>query len=152
MANNTIALKGEYTRKEAEASEAVTPGELVEFGGSNDIQKHSTAGGNARAAFALENDLVGEGIDDDYDSGDRLQYGVFRQGAEVYALLATGAASAVSVSKGSPVESAGDGTVQNWATAAEATPVEVDNLVGYALESVDNSAGGSEARIKIEVA
>lgn len=157
MPNNTIALKGDYIRKEGETDEAVTPGHLVEFGGGNDIQKHSTAGGNARKAFALENDLVGDGIDDDYASGETVQYGVMERGAEVNALLGTGTAASVSISKGQAVESAGDGTVQAWDTAGQATdpsatPVEVDQLVGYAIEAVDNSAGGSEVRIQIEVA
>lgn len=152
MPNNTIALKGEFERKEGEASEAITPGELVEFGGSNDIQRHSTAGDNARKAFALENDLIGDDISTDYDSGDTVQYGVFNQGAEVNALLPTGTASAVSISKGQALESAGDGTLQAYGTATESTPVNVDKLVGYALEAVDNSSGSSEARIEIEVA
>lgn len=154
---NTIPLKGDYELKEAVASEAITPGELVEFGGSNDLQKHSTAGGNARKAFALENDLVGDDISTDYDSGDTVRYAVFPKGAEVNALLPTGTAASVSISKGDALESAGDGTLVKWDTAGQATdpsatPVEVDQLVGYALESVDNSGGSSEARIEIEVA
>jgi len=154
---NTIALKGAVTRKEAVASEAITPGELIEFGGSNDIQKHSTAGGNARKAFALENDLVGDDISTDYDSGDTVQYGVFEQTAEVNALLPTGTAASVSISKGQALESAGDGTLVAWDTAGQATdpsltPVQVNQIVGYALEAVDNSGGSSEARIEIEVA
>lgn len=139
----TINLKGDFLRKEGAASEAITPGHLVEFGGSNDLQKHSAASGNARKAFALENDLVGDGIDDDYDTGDTVQYGLFERGAEVYALLADGE----NVSKGDALESDGAGALQ--AHAAIGSGVQVDAIVAYALEAV-NASG--ETRIKVEVA
>lgn len=139
----TIDLKGGFIRKEGVASEAITPGHLVEFGGSNDLQKHSTAGGNARKAFALENDLVGEDISDPYDAGDTVQYGVFGQGSEVYALLADGQ----NVSKGAALESDGAGALRAHSGVGSAVPVEA--IVAYALEAV-NASG--ETRIKVEVA
>lgn len=152
MAQDTV-FQGPHhvdpVRREYTASEAITPGEMVEFGGSNDIQKHSTAGGNARKAFALENDLIGNSISDDYSSGDTVQVGVMPRGAQVQALLPTGGTE-VNISKGQALESSGDGTLQAWGTNADSG--EHDNLIGYALEAVDNSGGSSEARIEIEVA
>lgn len=142
---NTITLKGTPIRKEGVTDEAVTPGHLVELGGSNDVQKHSTAGGNSQRAFALENDLVGDDIADAYDSGDTVQYGVFPAGGEVYALLAYGE----NVSKGAFLESDGNGALQ--AHVADSSDVQTEGLVGIALEAVNNTTTDSEARIKIEV-
>lgn len=146
---NTVILKCNGVRKEGAASEAITPGSLVEFGGANDLQNHSTAAGNARKAFAIENDLVGDGIDDVYAVGERVQYEVFPAGAEVYARVA---AAAPAIAKGAALESAGDGTVRAVATSAATSQAQRDSVVGYALEAVDNSGGGSAVRIKIETA
>lgn len=144
---NTIVLKGCGTRKEAIASGAITPGHLVEFGGAQDLRVHATAGGNARKAFAVENDLMGTGIDTAYALLDQVQYNVFKAGDEVYALVAAGAAA---ITKGNALESAGDGTLQVEGTATATG--DTDIVVAYALESVDNSVGGSAVRIKVEVA
>ena len=135
----TICIRGDFVRKEAEASEAITPGHLVEFGGANELRKHATAGAQARKAFALENDLIGKGIDDAYASGESVQYGIFQPGSEVYALLLTGE----SCSKGDFLESAGNGTLQ-----VASTPVEGSN-VAVALEA--KTGGGAPLRVKAEV-
>ncbi len=143
---NTISLKGDFVQKEGEASEAITPGHLVEFGGTNDLRKHATEAGPARKAFALENDLVGEGIADAYVSGDTVKYGVFPNGSEVYALLDGGENTSI----GSQLMSSGDGSLKVVETEAQQ-----DSLIAWALEAVDNSAtssGGAQARIKVEVA
>lgn len=146
---NTVILKCNGVRKEGAASEAITPGALVEFGGANDLRNHATAAGNARKAFAIENDLVGDGIDVAYATGERVQYEVFHAGAEVYALVAAGAAA---ITKGAALESAGDGTVRIQAAAAATSQAQRDSVVGYALEAVDNSGGVSTVRIKLETA
>lgn len=136
---NTIALKGDFIQKEGaiDTSAVITPGDLVEFVGSGSVklQPHSTIGGAARKAFALENDLVGKGITDDYDDGDQLKYGVFPPGSEVYANVSE------AVNAGDALESAGDGTL-----VVASTPIE-GSIVGWALETV--SAPG---RCAIEVA
>ena len=133
----TITLKGDFIRKEGEASAAITPGDLVEFGGANDLQVHATVGGQARKAFALENDLIGKGIDDAYAAGDTVQYGVFVPGAEVYCRLT----ASETCTKGDFLESGGNGRLQ-----VSSTPVEGSN-VAVALET-QASAGG---RVKVEV-
>lgn len=133
---HTIVLKGPFIRKEGEASEAITPGHLVEFGGSADLRKHSTVGGAARRAFALENDLLGRGIDDAYAAAEAVQYGVFPHGSEVYAKLTAGE----TCTKGDALESAGNGLLQ-----VSSTPVE-GSVVGWALET-QGTAGG---RVRIE--
>lgn len=136
----TILLKGEVIRKEGVTDEAVTPGELVERGGSNDYQAATSGNsGTAMKAFALENDLLGDGIDDDYDSGDTMQIGYPERGAEVYAFLAYGD----NVSVGAALESAGSGNL---------TAHSSGRVIGHALEAVNNTTVSGAARIKIEVA
>jgi len=141
---NLIALKGDSIRKEGEASGVITPGDLIEFGGANDLQTHGTAGGPARKAFAIENDLIGDGIADDYALGDTVQYGVFVPGAEVNAHLNY----PENVSKGDPLVSGGDGGLVAFIESTH----EAGVIVGFANEAKNNSAGGAQVRIVVEVA
>lgn len=141
---NLIALKGDFIRKEGEASSAITPGDLVEFGGINDLQTHGSAGGPARKAFAIENDLIGDAIGDDYAAGDTVQYGVFVPGAEVNALLNY----PENVSKGDPLVSGGDGGLVAFIESTH----EAGAIVGFANAALDTTSLGAQARIVIEVA
>ena len=138
----TITVKGEFIRKEAEAAGAITPGHLIEDDGNGDVIVHATAAGEGRKAFALENSLIGDGIDDDYADGDTVQYGVFTQGAEVYAFLAAGENAGI----GDALVSNGDGTLAVMGTGEEAV------IMAWAMEAVDNSAGSDAERITVEVA
>ena len=140
----TIIFKGDFVRKEGVAGGAITPGHLVKNFASN-IVVHAAAGGNTRKAFALENDLVGDGIDTAYASDDTVQIGIPGRGAEVYAWLK----NAENVAAGDPLESAGDGSLQ--AHTAIGSGVQVDAIVAYAAEALNN-ASGAKARIKVEVA
>lgn len=139
MQPNTILLKGDPVRKEGVASSAITPGHLLTYGGVNDVTPHPTAGGAAPKAFAFEAGSIGRGVDDAYQAGEQVRYGVCRQGDEVWALLAAGQ----SVSRGDGLESAGNGTLQKVTTG---------EVIAYALEDVNNSGGASAVRIKAEVA
>ncbi len=130
----TITIRGDYIRKEGKASEAITPGHLVEFGGTADYRKHATIGGVARRAFALENDLIGQGIDDNYDASDTVQVGLFCPGAEVYAKVSYAA------TKGDFLESNGDGTLK-----LSSTPVD-GSTIAVALETV---AGSGRCRVEV---
>lgn len=149
-APKTIILKASspVLRKEGVASEAITPGALIEFGGANDLQNHSAAAGNARRAFAVEYD-PGKGIDDAYAAGDQVMYAVFKDGEEAYALVAAGATA---ITKGAALESAGDGTLRVQGDSAATAEDARDSVVAYALEAVDNSGGAEVARIRVEVA
>lgn len=152
---NTIVLKGMPIQKEATAtSVAITPGELLEFSGGL-VQAHSTAGGNAQPMFAVENDQIGDGIDDDYAADAEIKYVVGRQGDELQAILADGH----NVSRGDALESAGDGTLQphvpqavdEYGTAIYT--IYGDAIVAYAAEDVDTTGTPTAtARIKIEAA
>lgn len=132
----------------ADAGSAIVPGMLVEETATG-VQEHSTAAGNAQKLFALANLANGKTIDDAYTVGESVRYGAAHSGQEAYALVA---AAATAVTKGAALESAGDGTVRIQAVAAATANTERDSVVGYALEAVDNSAGGTTARIRIRVA
>ena len=146
---NTIVFKGDFIRKEGVADEAITPGHLVERGGTYDFQKHSTAGGPAAPSFALENDLVGDGIDTAYASDDTVQVAYCPCGAEVYAYLTT---SQVIV-KGDYLVSNGAGLLQKFDPSVDTSSTSVDvyrnSVVARALEAVTTTSAVS--RIKVEV-
>ena len=153
---NTIVLKGDYIRKEGKATVAVKPGMLVQWDTNKDTVKPNVGiagavpGGASRKAFALENDLVGQGLgttpalSDAYDINDTVQYGVFQRGAEIQALLATGNNALI----GSPLVSNGAGNLKLAATTQGADDEEI---VGYCQEA-NNNASGSDQFVRIEVA
>jgi hypothetical protein len=135
---HTIVLKGQFIQKEGEASSAIKPGDLIEFGGSKDLQRHSTVGGAGRKAIALENDLIGRGIDDDYALGETVRYGIMSPGTEVYVRLQAGE----TCTKGQALESDGFGRFQ-----VASTPIE-GSTIAYAMEA-QSVAGG---RVRAEIA
>lgn len=135
----TITLKGDSILKERKANAAITPGDLIEVMSTGNVRRHATVGGAAQKAFALEQDLVGRGIGDDYAANESCRYGVFGPGAEVYAWLVTGETVAV----GDFLESAGNGKLQ-----VASTPIEGSN-VAIALEAV--TGGGSPLRCRVEI-
>jgi len=146
---NTIILKGRGVRKEGSAAAAITPGDLIErTSTAGEIQRHSTAGGNAAPSFAVENELVGNGIDVDYAANDNVLFEHCERGGEVQASVAAGAAAIVA---GDYLESAGDGTLQKVATSASTSQADRAGVIARALEAVDNSGGGSKVRINVEI-
>lgn len=102
--------------------------------------------------FALEFEKTGRGIDDDYSAGDQVEYRSFSTGDEAYAWLAAGENAAID----DPLESAGNGALKVHDGSVDddtaATRTYYDGaIVAHAAEAVDNSAGGSAVRIKVEV-
>jgi hypothetical protein len=155
MAYRQVLLKGSPVRKEAAAAGAITPGHLIQIGSAGTAVVHATAGGDARRIFALERDLEGYGIDDDYASGDEVFYADCRPGDEVAALVA---ASAEAIEIGDPLESAADGTLRKHTatsiveSGSATKSIYTQQIVAFAGEAVDNSSGASEARIKAVIA
>lgn len=138
----TVDLSGDGVAQEAEALGTITPGMLIEratSGSTFGVQAHSSQGETGNLHFAVEYDLTGRGISDDYSSGDQVKFKTFYPGAHVYALLADG-----------ENVSAGDHLVSDGAGALDARTVD-EVIIAQALEDVDNSAGGAVARIKVEV-
>lgn len=161
MAYETIKLK-KYSDviEEYAAYAAIIPGALVEAtAGAATIRNHATAGGNAIPMFALEDELQGKGIGDDYAAGDMVQVWIPNRGDQVNALLSTNQHIAI----GDFMESDGAGKLQKWAgDVGDSTVVtKLLSIVGVALEHKhDDEGSGSESsagglyhnpRIKIRI-
>ncbi|KKK83117.1 hypothetical protein LCGC14_2796600 [marine sediment metagenome] len=148
-ANRTIRLKGTGLRKErvVKAASTITPGMLIDTEAAGVIE-HAGAGLNAAPLFAVENEVVGKGIDDDYIAAENCIYEAMQLGTEVHALLAANAAAIV---EGDFLQSAGDGTLRILTASAATAESARRSTVARALEAVDNSANGSIVRIIVEV-
>ena len=149
MAYNTIKIK-KYLDivEEYEANAALFPGHLVELMSTGKIRKHATSGGTVLPMFALEDELQGRGIEDDYAAADKVQCWVAQPGEIVYARLADGE----SVAPGDFLESASGGTLKkHTATTLSSDPSETiytKNIVGVALESRElDSLSGSDSSL-----
>lgn len=146
---NTIIIEGADYRsviREALADEAFTPGELLERTATG-VKKHATSAGNSNKIFALENTADARDIDGDYAAGETARHVWAERGQKVYAFVP---AAAAAVADGVALMSNGDGTLIIAAVAA--TLADTDHIVAYASEAVDNSGGGTKARIQVEVA
>lgn len=125
----------------------VTPGMLVEVTSAGLVVAHNSAGTTAQPAFAVEDELQGKGINDDYASGARIPKVWFpRRGDQVQAILADGENVAI----GDFLESNGEGFLQKHVvdthSSAEADVGSPQAIVGVALEAVDLSdSSGAES-------
>ena len=129
------------------AAATIYPGYLCEWTTTaGTVQVHGTAGGTNNKMFALINDLKGGDITTNYPINERVQLGVFTRGSEVNGMLSENQAIAV----GDLLESAGDGTLQEWASDPSLGAVNYLAIIGQALEAV-TTATGETARCKIEV-
>lgn len=112
MAKNTIKLK-KYSDviEEFVAADEITPGMLLELNSDGEVAPHSVAGGSAYPMFALEDELQGKTIDDDYAADDQVQVWLPGRGDIVNALV-----SGVNVAVGDFLMSAGDGSLEKFAS------------------------------------
>lgn len=138
---NTILLNsvGHTHLKESPANGVITPGDFLERATDGDFQRQSSAGQAGPNLIAVENDLIGDEITDDYATGENVRANFLKNGDEVFAFVAASAAAIV----------IGDGLVFDGAGGVKKVTAEV--VVATALEAVDNSGGGSKERIRIEM-
>ena len=138
---NTILLKGREwaTQLERVAAGTITPGMLVEVTTADKLQAQSTTSVAVLKAFALEDDMNGKEISDNYVADDYVQSAILCSGAEVLAFLAAGGTA---VAIGNMLEAAGDGSLKKFSAGV---------VVAQALEALDNSGGGSMARLKVRI-
>ena len=151
MAKNTIKLKN-YSKVHEEyvAVAAITPGMLVEYTSAGKVQKHSSAGQNMIPMFALEDELQGKGIDDNYAADAPVQVWVAGRGDQVYALLKDGENVAI----GDLLESAGDGYLQKHVADIESGGdyIYTNQIVGEAIEALDlSSSSGAEPTQRLQI-
>ncbi len=151
-APRTIILvnKDNCVMKELVAGGTITPGHLVDIASTGKYVVHPDAKVRTAAIFAAEADLIGKGIDDNYVANDNVYAWVCPPGTEVNALVA---ASASAIVIGDLLESAGDGTLRKRTAASQLGSGTYDYTaagepVAMAIEAVDNSGGGSPARLK----
>ena len=135
----TIIINADPILRERKAVGTIKPGHLVKVTAEGFLKKQDQAKIQCQKAFAIENDIVGKGINDEYIDGELVKYGIFRGGSILYARLAAGADELL---LGDSLEAGNDGTV--------AKQTEDGSIIGYAMESVDNSTGLTEVFIKIE--
>ena len=160
MAINTVKIINfSDVNAEYDAAEATTPGMLVEpTPGAATIRVHATLGGNVLPMFAFENELEGEGIDDDFAAGDKIQVWIPGRGDIVNALLR----DEQNIAIGDWLQSDGEGRLMELAiTAGESGEAEaIRPIVGQAIEAVDlstlpegseSSAGGDYHNPRIQV-
>jgi len=147
MGVNTIILKN-YSDifENIEGAGAITPGMLLGVNADGKVAVHSVAGGPAEKMFAIEDALQGKGIDDDYADGDFVRCWVAGRGDEVNALLT----ESQTIGVGDFLESAGNGKLQKYGTAAGSGTPTPGSAVAVALEAVTTAAGETK-RIKVRI-
>lgn len=151
MAKNTIKLKKylDVVNEFTATAVAITPGMLLELTSAELVQAHSTEGGPVLPMFALEDELQGKGITDNYAVSAKIQVWTAVRGEEVYALLADGEDVAV----GDFLIS--DGTGKLKAATADSSAVVVEEFpIAIALEAVDmsdSSGADPSGRIKVVI-
>lgn len=135
MAKQTIKLKlynniiNEYV-----AAGVITPGMLVTVGSAGTITANASAGGVCEKMFALEDELQGRTIDDDFAATEPVQTAICNGGDEVLAWLANGE----DVAEGDVLVSDGAGALK--AATADSSAVAVEEYpIAVATEDVDMS-------------
>lgn len=141
--DNTILLKTSpeviQSEKTVTSGQTVTPGDFIEVTSSGECKRQSVAGADTAKQVALEYALTGKGIDDDYAAGSNVLLANVRSGDIVNAFVA---ASATAVVIGDSLEFDAAGGL---AIVTTGKPVAVANV------AVDNSGGGSKARIQARI-
>lgn len=141
-APNTVFLGGERVQiNDLAASAAITPGHLVErFNNAGVIRfrKHASAGGDTARLVATEQLLFNKGVDDAYAANDLVEVSAGQGGSTFWMLIASGQ----NIAAGDALESAGNGTLRVFGSGVK---------LFSAIENKDNSAGPSDARIRVEV-
>lgn len=153
-----ILLRGDPIYGEARATAAITPGmAIATLGGARTVSNDPTcapaAAGAVAPIFARENDIIGDGIDDVYAINENVLFHHARRGDWIYALLATGAnvaaGAALSIGAGGLLVAATPASTDGTPEVTEVT--FPSPIIARALEAVNNAAGASPVRIKVEI-
>lgn len=159
MANQTIKLtKYADVIYEREAHATIIPGMLLELNSDDEVLAHDTAQGSCvPPMFALEDEMQGHGIDDDYVAGDQVIVWIPGRGDQVNALLR----DEETVVTGDYLESDGEGRLKKYSAPTSGDQdVYPNSIVGVAMEAVDlstlpegseSSAGGTYHNPRIRV-
>ena len=147
MAYHTIKIKkySDVIEELTSTAVALTPGMLLEVIAGGYVQKHATLGGPVTPPmFALEDELQGRGIDDNYAVSSKIQVWIPGRGDRVYAFLQNGQ----SVVAGDKLASGGDGTLIKYVGIS----TKPNPVVAIAMEAVDMSgSSGADPGGRIDV-
>jgi hypothetical protein len=144
MSHKTILLKGDPLIKEAKASGAIYPGQLMEYYGSDEIVRvHSTGGGRCAGLIALENSLEGDEVGTVYASGARVRYAHLRPGDEFLAYIDNHETAAI----GTFLESNGNGYFRVAEPDSSVGVTVTGSVKAMALQAVSGT-GSSRSLIK----
>lgn len=120
---NTVFLGGDRTQVgDLAASEAITPGHLVEIFNSAGVirWRKATTDIAGPPAVATEQAMINKGVDDAYALNDLMEVSILHKGGTAWMFIASGQ----NVSAGNLLGSAGGGTLKTGATVARFTALE----------------------------
>ena len=151
MAYNTIKLT-KYSDVEIErnANTTITPGMLLELMSTDKVKPHALSGGDVTPVmFALEDELQGNGIDDNYSANNPVKIWIPGRGDVVYAILADNN----DIDIGDKLMSKGDGTLEEYTAGDSNNYGYEQGVIAIALEAVDTtgSPAATTSRIKVMV-
>lgn len=136
MAKQTIKLKlYQNIVNEYRAAGTITPGMLCVLGTAGTIIAHNVSGGICEKMFALEDELQGKTIADNYASGAPVQTLIATSGSEVLAIIHDGEDIAI----GDKLVSAGNGKLKEYDAAASAAVLTEEYPIAIALEACNMS-------------
>ena len=125
------------------AAGTITPGMLVEFDSDGKVVAHSDEGEQAIPMFALENELLGKALADDYSSSDPVQVWIPGRGDQVYALLI-----GASVEAGDLLQSNGDGKLKKYVpTLANASLEYKESANGILITARQPGSAGNKIKV-----
>lgn len=138
MANTVKVKKYSDVIEELVAGGTITPGMLLDISATNTVTAATGAG--TLPVFALEDELQGKGIDNNYASGDPVQCWIPYRGDIVNAILKSNNKVVV----GDGIASNGDGKVKKAGTS--------DTPIGFAVTAVDlTGSGATDARVLVRI-
>lgn len=146
MANTVKIKKYSDIIEEMVANAAITPGDLVEVMSTGRVRRHNGRSENALTMFALEDELQGKTIDDNYAQHDKVQVWVAGRGDLVYARLKADE----NISIGDWLVSAGDGTLEKYNPAFHSAGDDVHPLKIVA-QACDASNEATVQRIVVRI-
>jgi hypothetical protein len=141
---NRIFLGGEPKTptviNELAAKEAITPGMLCDMDTTTGVTrwKKAATAKSPTTSVALDLLMLNKGVDDACAIGDLIEVAELVPGQSFLGIIASGA----NITAGDKLENAGNGKLRAWTDASRAF---------RAVNTVNNSAGPSDARIIVEV-
>lgn len=119
------------------ASEAITPGHLVDRFNNNGVirwRKHATAAAACAPAVATEQSMLNKGVDDAYAANDLVEVSILEPGATAWMLIASGQ----TITAGQKLESAGNGTLRAFAAGV------------VLFSALENKTATATTRLRVE--